>query len=451
MNLAPEFTWEKAQQTVESLIFQQTGKHLSDLEIVILQGAWENKTYEAIAEAEGYTSNYLSKDVGNRLWGNLSAALQEKVSKKNFKAALQRKWHEHTQSNLSQHQARLSESLTTENLTFPEGSVALGSPFYLERVGVESVCYETIVKPGSLIRIKAAKWMGKTSLINRILEQGRVFAQKTVYLDFDSIERSILQDLDKLLRWLCVMVSRQLGLENKVKDYWDTDILGSNDNCTVYFEEYILAEITSAVALAFDNIDRLFSYQEVIEDFLGMLRSWHEKGKIYSCWAEVRLILAHSTEVYVPLDINQSPFNAGVPILLEELTYSQVETLASLYKLDWDTSEIIKLMDLVGGHPYLVRLAMYIINIQNLTLEQFLSEALSETGIYSNPLRRLLNILKQSPELSSVYERVVKSAEPVALNSLQIYQLHSIGLVKHQQNLVSPRCKLYRDYFIRVL
>ncbi len=70
--------------------------------------------------------------------------------------------------------------------------------------------------------------------------------------------------------------------------------------------------------------------------------------------------------------------------------------------------------------------------------------------MYSNPLRRLLNILKQSPELSSVYEQVVKSSEPVELNPLQIYQLHSIGLVKYQNNLVSPSCKLYRDYFQRV-
>ena len=444
-----EFTWEQAQQTVESLVFQQTGKHLSDLEILVLRGAWDNQTYEVIAEAEGYTSSYLSKDIGNKLWSNLSTALQEKVTKKNFKAALQREWRKQAQNSF-QLQAQLAESLKTENITFPEGSVALSSPFYVKRAGVESVCYETIIKPGSLIRIKAAKWMGKTSLINRILEQSHSQAHKTVYLDFDSIERSILQDLDKLLCWFCAVISRQLGLENKVKDYWDTDILGSNDNCTVYFEDYILAETNSEIALALDNIDRLFAYEEVIEDFFGMLRSWHEKGKIYHCWSQLRLVLAHSTEVYVPLDINQSPFNAGTPILLEEFTSPQVASLASLYGLDWDESEITKLMDLVGGHPYLVRLAMYKINTSKLTLKQFLADALSETGIYSNSLRRLLNILKQSPELSYAFERVVKSAEPIALDSLQIYQLHSLGLIRHQQGLVSPRCKLYRDYFSRI-
>lgn len=451
MNLDTEFTWEKAQQTVDRLVCEQTGKHLSDIEILILRGAWDNKTYEEIAETGNYTSNYLSKDVGNKLWGNVSAALQEKVSKKNFKVALQRRWREQAQTVFIRHQAQIADSLVTENLTFPEGLIALGSPFYIERSQIESVCYETIVKPGSLIRIKGAKWMGKTSLVYRILEQGRICNQKTVYLDFASVERSILQDLDKLLRWLCVMVSRQLKLENKVNDYWDTDILGSNDNCTVYFEEYILAEVTSAIAFAFDNIDCLFPHETVIEDFLGMLRSWHEKGKIHVCWAQLRLILAHSTEVYIPLDINQSPFNAGVPILLEEFTVSQIEELASLYQLDWDESQVTKLMNLVGGHPYLVRLAMYQIKSKNLALKQFLQEAMTETGIYSNPLRRLLNILKQSSELTAAYAKVVKSKEPIAIDSLQIYQLHSIGLVQHQKNLVAPRCRLYQDYFARVL
>lgn len=455
MNPEVEFTWQQAQQTVESLVWQQTQKHLSDIEMVILQGAWEQKTYEEIAEAQGYTSSYLSKDVGNKLWNNLSLALKEKVSKKNFKVALERKWRSQTQNN-SQVRVPTSNQTTTENLAFPEGSVALNSPFYIERghglalqSHLEAVCYETIAKPGALIRIKGAKWMGKTSLVNRVLQQADIEGQ-IVYLDFGSVERTIVQDLDKLLRWLCVMVSRQLGLANQVKDYWDTDILGSNDNCTVYFEEYILTEIDSQIALALDNIDRLFAYEGLIEDFFGMLRSWHEKGKIDPRWAQLKLILSHSTEVYVSLDINQSPFNTGVPILLEEFTTQEVATLAELYQLDWQQSEVTQLMNLVGGHPYLVRLAMYQIKTNKLPLSQFLDRTLWETGIYGNPLRRLRNILKQSSKLSLAYSKVIESDTPVALDAADIYQLHSIGLVKYQQNLVVPRCKLYQDYFQQI-
>ena len=458
MNQQMQFTSETALQTVDDLISRHNQRHLKDLEIAIFCGAWQSKTYDEIAEETGYTRDYISKDIGCKLWRSLSIALNEEVTKTNFKAAIKREWQKNARANLTPGQTQLSTPSATENLTFPEGPIALGSPFYLQRYVplapqscCESVCYETIAKPGSLIRIKGAKWMGKTSLVNRILEQGRSQGQKTVYIDCGGIERSIVRDLNRLLSWLCVMVSRQLGLDNKVKEYWDTDILGSNDNCTVYFEEYILAETSSDIILALDNIDRLFSYGEVIEDFFGMLRSWHERGKVYHCWAGLKLILAHSTEVYVPLDINQSPFNTGVPILLEEFTFTQVESMASLYQLEWGRSQIEQLMDSIGGHPYLIRLAMYQIKAAHLTIEQFIQEALSETGIYSNLLRRLLNIVQQSPELVSALTKVVRSDVPIELNSLHIYQLHSIGLVRQQDNLVFPRCKLYQIYFSRVL
>ncbi|MHC5933974.1 AAA-like domain-containing protein [Nostoc sp.] len=37
------------------------------------------------------------------------------------------------------------------------------------------------------------------------------------------------------------------------------------------------------------------------------------------------------------------------------------------------------------------------------------------------------------------------------LDSMQIYKLHSMGLVHQQENQVMPRCNLYREYFRRVL
>lgn len=115
-------------------------------------------------------------------------------------------------------------------------------------------------------------------------------------------------------------------------------------------EEYILTQIDSDIILALDNIDRLFTYPKVVEDFFGLLRSWHER-KIYHYWSRLKLVLAHSTEIYAPLNINQSPFNVGVPILLEEFNRQQVKTLANLYQLDWHEFDLDTLMNEVGGHP----------------------------------------------------------------------------------------------------
>ena len=80
-----------------------------------------------------------------------------------------------------------------------------------------------------------------------------------------------------------------------------------------------------------------------------------------------------------------------------------------------------------------------------------LGEASTEAGIYSNHLRRHLEMLQQAPELARAWQTVVASPEPVELDSMQIYKLHSMGLVRRKDNQVMPRCHLYREYFRRVL
>ena len=124
--------------------------------------------------------------------------------------------------------------------------------------------------------------------------------------------------------------------------------------------------------------------------------------------------------------------------------------LTNIYHLDWQQAQIEKLMAMVGGHPYLISLALYAIATGRLSLEQVLSEAATETGIYKAHLYQQLQTLKQAPLLAEGFNKVVLSPEPVTLDSIQIYKLHSMGLVQQQNNQVIPRCHLYREYFRRV-
>lgn len=442
MNLQLTLTWEEAKEIANSQIFKHFQEYLKDIELELLQGSWDGLTYDQIAETYHHSVNYIRGDIGPKLWHKLSLALAEEVTKNNFKGALERAW-------------KQQQSSSSNHLSFPEGSVPLNSPFYIEREGIESLCYKTVVKSGSLLRIKAPSGMGKTSLIMRVLAYAQAHQCQAVYIDLRSVERSILTTLDKFLRWLCLMVSRQLKVENQLNNYWDTEILGSNDNCTVYFEEYLFTSIKGPLVLGLDEVDRLFPYTEIIEDFFGMLRSWHEKGKISQKWKQFHLVIAHSTEVYIPLDMNQSPFNAGIPVELSEFSQQQITTLAHLHQLNWNTTQIENLMEIIGGHPYLVRLAMYEVSTQKVTLDQLLKEAATEAGIYSNHLRRHLETLQQdTPEtqaLKQAFKEVVTSGKPIELDSMQIYKLHSMGLVRRLDNHVLPRCQLYREYFRRVL
>ena len=483
-----EFDWTAARDFANALVQTHTGKYLTDLEIKVLQGSWENQTYEAMAEQYAYGAGYLNRDVGNALWKKLSVALGEKVSKTNFREALRRGWSQaqaqnpapNLTPNLAQTQPpdpRLDSSpaiaaidpafpaaidpafpaaiaptldptpsLPPSDTPFAEGPVAPQSPFYLPRSGAEDLGLRYLLKPGALLRVKAPSLMGKTSFLYYLLHGVQQQGYPTVYLDMGSIDRATLTDLSKLLRWLCAMASRQLKVANRLEDLWDEEIFGSNDNCTAYFEEYLLPELPQALVLGLDNVDRLFPQGEIVEDFFGLLRSWHEKARISQLWQKLRLILVHSTEVYIPLDYNQSPFNTGIPIELPEFTADQIATLAQLQSSNLGNTEIEQLMAAIGGHPYLVRRALYELS-QGQELGPVLAKAATEEGIYGDHLRRQWLLVQQSPDLWAALTAVVRSPEPVLLSPLLIYKLHSMGLIHRHNNRVTPRCTVYRDYF----
>lgn len=94
-------------------------------------------------------------------------------------------------------------------------------------------------------------------------------------------------------------------------------------------------------------------------------------------------MLVYSTEAYVPVDINQSPFNVGLPVELLEFTHEQVKDLAQRHQLNWSNTEVEKLTELVGGHPFLVRLALYKIALEKINLAEFLQTAASEWKRFS--------------------------------------------------------------------
>lgn len=328
----------------------------------------------------------------------------------------------------------------------PGGQIDVASTFYIERPPIEERCYQTILQPSGLIRIKAPRQMGKTSLMARILHHAALQGYRTVTLSFQLVDKEVFSNLKKFLKWFCAYVGRELRLPNQLDDYWD-DIFGSKVNCKDYFEKYLLAQIDHPLVLGLDEIDRVFQYPDIAEDFLGLLRAWHEESKRRAIWKKLRLLVVHSTEVYIPMNINQSPFNVGLPIDLPEFNPQQVKDLASRHNLNWSEQEVGKLMSVIGGHPYLVRVALYHISKQDLSLEDLPENVMTETGIYSDHLRRHLWNLEEYPELVTAMRNIVSENYSRNLTGMLGFKLDSLGLVKWQGNKYYPKCELYRQYF----
>ncbi|MEO0537235.1 MAG: AAA-like domain-containing protein [Cyanobacteria bacterium P01_A01_bin.123] len=332
----------------------------------------------------------------------------------------------------------------------PRGQVRLASAFYVDRVPYEAQCYEAIGRPGALIRLKAPRQMGKTSLMARILHQAREKGYQAIPISFQHADRAVFENLGSLLQWFCTKVARKLHLPPRLDEYW-VDTYGSKDNCTTYFEDYLLPEIDSPLVLGLDEVDAVFQYPQIADDFFGLLRAWYEEASYGSddseLWEKLRLVVVHSTEVYLPLDVNQSPFNVGLPIELLAFTASQVTDLAHRHGLDWTPQQVETLTTLVGGHPYLIRLALYSVVQNQITLSDLCQTAPTEAGIYGDHLRRHLWFLEQHPDLAQAYSAVLQALGPLSLDSECTFKLQSLGLVRLQGNGVVPSFNLYRHYF----
>ncbi|MFM7425186.1 MAG: AAA-like domain-containing protein, partial [Elainella sp.] len=329
---------------------------------------------------------------------------------------------------------------------YPEGPVPVASDFYVERAPIEARCYDAILRPGALIRIKSPRQMGKTSLLYRICDRAEQQQYQVVRLNLSKADAAVLGDLDRLLRWFCAGISLGLKLDSQPKDLWDAD-RGSIVNCTTYVQSQVLESIQTPFVLALDEVDWLFNVPEVSQGFFSMLRSWHEEAKTIEAWEKLRLIVVHSTEDYGRLDLNQSPFNVGLPVELPEFSPQQVEDLLKRYHLDWHQNWVQRLMATVGGHPFLVRLAIDELSWQRITLTQLLQDAPTNAGIYTDHLQRHLKKLQERPKLGQAMQQVASQPEPQQIDTMLAYKLYSMGLVRKVGDRVSPRCRLYQEYF----
>jgi hypothetical protein len=104
-------------------------------------------------------------------------------------------------------------------------------------------------------------------------------------------------------------------------------------------------------------------------------------------------------------------------------------------------------MRLCGGHPFLVRTALYQIARKRMTLEALMQVAATEGEPYGDHLRRHWLNLEQDEELLHAMQRVVAANQPVDVGTGIAFKLRSMGLVKFQGNAVLPSCGLYRQYF----
>jgi hypothetical protein len=331
------------------------------------------------------------------------------------------------------------------------GAVPLDSRFYIARQ-IDADFHEAVALHDSIVLIKGARQMGKTSLLARGLQRARLAGSYVMLTDFQSLPEDALASANSLYRALAQDIADVLDLETMPEQVW-SDRRSPNRNLERYLSDVVLCSEDKSLVWGLDEADRLFPLAFGSEVF-GLFRSWHNRRALDPTgpWARLTLVIAYATEVHMFIsDVNQSPFNVGTKIELKEFSAGQIQDLNTRHGEPLrDESEVTRFMQLIGGHPYLVRRGLAEMVTRGLDIDTLCARADLEDGPFADHLRRINTILRNEPALSEAMRSIIHQ-EPCGSMDL-FFALRSGGLISGAGIAdARPRCNLYARYLKRHL
>ncbi len=347
--------------------------------------------------------------------------------------------------------ARFPPSFPPLQLEPVGGALPLDSNFYIVR-STDNEFHAAVERHDSIVLVKGARQIGKTSLLARGLQKARLAGGSVVLADFQTFSSRSLESIDSLFSALVDSITDQLGIDTAPSRKWNPSF-SPGVNLERVLRREVLPRVSSFLVWGLDEVDRLFSCEFGSEVF-GIFRSWHNKRALdpEGPWRRLTLAMAYATEAHLFItDLNQSPFNVGTRLVLEDFSIEQVEELNRRYGCPLRTkADVSGFYRLVGGHPYLVSRGLHEMANHGADLMTLAARASQDEGPFGDHLRRIVASAVQDPVLKDVLRGVLRGRP--CPNSDSFYRLRSAGLVSGDSaNLVKPRCSLYATYLERFL
>lgn len=331
----------------------------------------------------------------------------------------------------------------------PGGADPLDSHYYIER-HTDVEIREALDLRASIVSVKGARQMGKTSLLARGMKYAREKGYKVVFCDFQNLQAS-LGTADSFYKSICSVLASRLKLSKKPSEYWEED-LPSAENFTSYLFDVVLEEIDGHLVLALDEVDILTGRPYASEAF-GKLRNFHNARATETDrpWDRITLAIVYATEAHLLItDQNQSPFNVGTQLELEDFTIAQVRELNERYQEPLRTSdELDRFYALFNGQPYLSRRGFYDLTHEKRSFADLEARADADNGPFGDHLKRILFRLADNEKLKDVIRGMLKG-QPVP-DALTFYRLRSAGLLAGTIQDAHFRCGIYQRFLARHL
>jgi len=333
----------------------------------------------------------------------------------------------------------------------PEGALPVSSRFYIARQADDEF-YRAIVRRDSIVLVKGARQVGKTSLLARGFQKARESGAVVAFTDLQHLSKDAFVNAETLLKALGERIAEQLQLRTRPHDMWSNQITVST-NFERFLQREVLEKLSSPLVWGLDEVDKLFGC-DYASDVFALFRSWHNLRALEPAgpWRRMTMLMAYATEAHLFItDLNQSPFNVGTRLSLKDFTPDQIADLNRRYDSPLkDESERNRFFDLLGGHPYLAHRGLYEMAQREIDLATFDASADQEEGIFGDHLRRMLKSLQANPSLQDAVRCALEGKPQLAL--ADFYHLRSAGvLAGDSAQDARLRCRLYTRFLAKHL
>lgn len=330
------------------------------------------------------------------------------------------------------------------------GAVPLDSSFYIERP-TDAEFIRAVERRDGLVLLKGPRQVGKTSLLSRALQRAREAGERVVTTDFQSLNEADFESVEAFYRGVCSLMLRRMGLRIPSSEYW-VDGLDPNANLEYFLAQYVIPE-SGYLVWGLDEVDRLFGRPYASQVF-ALFRSWFNlrASDPDQPYARMVMAIAYATEAHLFIsDLNQSPFNVGTRLRLDDFSPDQVSELNERYGRVLATpADLMRVYDLLSGQPFLIRRALNELAESGATLNELMQAADRDEGPFGDHLRRILMGLSRDPALAEVCRQLLRKLP--CTDGDAFLRLRSAGVLRGDSMAEAQfRCRLYRDFLDRHL